>query len=159
MSSKSRDAASSSLTYPSSSYFEDCELGVAFVDSRVLSHPDGGKPAKAGKKERAALLAFVLETEGGTGSCLAKGFEAVLDFAEASQSERKVIIYIGDGGATCRGTNEVEALESICKQVTARNAGRAEIHAIGVGASKLGEAVLLYLTEQNDGTYTRLVTD
>jgi hypothetical protein len=137
---------------------EDAEFGVVLVDSGVRLHPEGKVPAKARSEEKAAALEFVLGAEGGAGSCPAKGFKAAIDFAKASRAERKVILYIGDGGGTCGGMPEPEYLELMCEDVTRRNRCGAEIHAIGVGAGLWGEAVLLYLTERNGGTYTRLVT-
>jgi hypothetical protein len=134
----------------------DDEFGIVFVAGDAIAHPGGGRPARAGNEEKSAASAFVLGAEGGHGSCLAAGFTAAFTFAEAARAGRKAIIYIGDGGGTCTGPEE-EYLERLCEEVTRRNAGRVAIHALGVNPSALGEAVLLYLTEKNGGTYTRLV--
>ena len=79
---------------------------------------------------------------------------SALSFAESSSGRRKVIVYIGDGGATCRGAPEEIAMEDAYDSFTRRNAGRAELHT--VGTSFWRESFLIFLSRKNDGTYTRI---
>jgi hypothetical protein len=136
---------------------DDGEFGIVFFDWQVLIYPDTARPAKAGMKEKADAAKWLLAIEDGNSSCPEKGFAAAMDFCEASSAKRKAIVYIGDGGGTCQGEKQADYLERMCEQVTRRNAGRVPIHAIGVDIGFIHEPILLYLTDQNGGTYTRLV--
>ncbi len=132
------------------------EFGVVLVDRKALQFPAGPAPAKADEAGKAGAREFLKAAGGGSGSCPLEGFHAALNFAERSSAQKKVVLYIGDGGGTCLLTEEIEYLELAFEAITKRNQQRVEIHALGVGALDRGEGFLLYLAEKNGGTYARL---
>ncbi|MCZ6795358.1 MAG: hypothetical protein O7J95_17265, partial [Planctomycetota bacterium] len=95
---------------------------------------------------------------GGSGSCPLAGFLVALAFLEGSPVQRHVIVYLGDGGGTCPGSNEQQYLQQTLQSVTQANGGRAEIHTIGVLMQGRGmqESFLRQLAEANGGRYRRI---
>ena len=84
----------------------------------------------------------------------------VLGLAESSSGERKVIIYVGDGGGTCGGGAPERAyLVETLQLVAEQNAGRAQINTIGVlmrSRPALNAEFLIDLAAANGGSYTRI---
>jgi HEAT repeat protein len=137
----------------------ESQFGIVLVDNRAVQHPAESTPARADGEGKEAALSFIDSAKGGSGSCPLVGFQKALDFAEKSTARRKVIVYIGDGGGTCGGVSESDYLEHTFETIAARNQGKVEIHALGVGTGGLLEGFLLYLSEKNGGTYTRLIRE
>ena len=94
---------------------------------------------------------------GGGGSCAQQGLLEALKFANQSVADRKVVIYVGDGGGYCHGANETEYLAQTLAVVKSQNVHRAQINAIGVLQIKdLSDQFLRRLTSQNGGSYTKV---
>ncbi len=81
---------------------------------------------------------------------------ATLEFVDFSPARRNVVIYVGDGGGTCDGTNEASYLERTVRETTEANNGRAQINTFGVLRSALRESFLIQLAELNGGIYTQV---
>ncbi len=132
------------------------EFGIIFFDQATgrLRFPDESTPARLDPDTRKRAVQFIRKADLGSGTCLKEGLMSTLSFAESSSARKKVIVYIGDGGATCRGDPEEIAMEDAYDSFTRRNAGRAELHT--VGTSFWRESFLIFLSGKNGGTYTRI---
>ena len=115
------------------SFPDGIQFGVCFVDSSLLKFPSGGTPADANPDMRAAGVAFVKTTPGGNGSCDIPGLLAAIDMARLASSKERIIFYVGNGGGTCRGNNELDYLAEMRRVVTEANAGTAQIHTVAPG--------------------------
>ncbi|MEM7235926.1 MAG: dockerin type I domain-containing protein [Planctomycetota bacterium] len=137
---------------------DDARFAAMFIDHSTTKFPEDGVPARVEPKALDAALEFIASATGGSGSCPIEGFESAFDYVERSSTKRHLIVYLGDGGGTCRGAIETDYLERMVETVTERNQGRAEIHAIGVlmgeGRARY-ETYLRELTERNGGRYRR----
>jgi hypothetical protein len=109
------------------------QFGVCFVDRNLLKFPQGGAPADGSSEMRAAGVAFVRNTSGGSGSCDIPGLLAAIDMARLATSKVRIIFYVGDGGGTCAGNNEADYLAEMRQVVTEANAGTAQIHTVASG--------------------------
>ena len=137
----------------------DASFGIVFFDTGVLKFPSTSElvPATTGNVESA--LAWLAGVSGGSGSCLDTGLFAGLEYFETSQAKRKAMIYVGDGGGTCRGENEADHLSRTVAQTTEMNGGQVQINAIGVlvgNSRQIQERMLMELAERNGGRYDRI---
>ncbi|MEM7235927.1 MAG: hypothetical protein AAF517_27415, partial [Planctomycetota bacterium] len=117
-----------------------------------------GEPARLDEESIEAAQEFLWGVLGGAGSCTTQAFEEVLGYVDRSPSDRHTVIYVGDGGGTCDGQREQPYLEAMVETVTTKNAGRADIHTIGVlmgGGRRFHEDLLLELARRNNGRYVR----
>ncbi len=138
-------------------FSEQMEFAVIFFDREILKWPDSGRPARAGPASKQAAIAWTRSVEGGGGSCAQQGLMEALKFANRSAADRKVVIYVGDGGGYCHGANELEYLAQTLAVVKSQNVHRAQINAIGVLRIKdVSDQFLRRLTSQNDGSYTKV---
>jgi hypothetical protein len=135
------------------------EFGIVFFDSGLLRFPVSGRAKKASATWKRAAAAWITTVGGGTGSCCREGLLAGLQFANSASARRKTLVYIGDGGGTCRGANESTYLENTLEVVRQRNSSRAQINTIGVimGTNRaMQERFLRQLASQTGGNYRRL---
>jgi hypothetical protein len=133
------------------------EFGVVFFDSSITRFPASGDPARATDSNKEAARDFIASITGGSGTCLKDGLFAGLDFADRSTAPRKVLVYLGDGGATCQGADEGAYRTETLAAVRDRNQGRVKINVLGVGSLVAGgEDFLRTLAAENGGTYTRI---
>ena len=101
---------------------------------------------------------FVESIDWGQGSCCHVGLLAGLECANQSEAQRKVLIYVGNGGGTCTGSDEPEYLEETLAAVTSLNTHGVEIHCIGiVSPSTQGRHFMHRLAWDNGGSYTEIV--
>lgn len=137
---------------------EDHQFGIVFFDSSVMKFPASGFPATANPAMKAAATSFVQSVPGGGGgSCVQQALLATLDMARASSARRDVLVYVGDGGGTCMGSDEVTYLQQTLSSVTEDNSGHAQILTVGVlNPSSLGEEFMKALAAQNSGVYARI---
>ena len=131
------------------------QFGIVFFDLGILKFPSNGRPTEASASMKASGMSWVKSVQGGRGSCCQQGLIEVLKFANQSSASRKVIVYVGDGGGTCNGSNEPNYLNQTLGIVKAQNYQRAQVNAIGVlmqgRASQ--EKFLKSLAAGNGGTY------
>jgi hypothetical protein len=137
---------------------ETSEFAVVFFDMGIVKFPSGESPALATQDMKESAVAFISGVPGGAGSCLKEGLLEGLRFALNSTSRQKVLIYVGDGGGTCRGQNEVVYLSQTIRLATEENGGRVQIDCIGVLMSgrMVQEQFLRELAAANGGTYRRV---
>jgi hypothetical protein len=130
------------------------QFGVCFVDRSLLKFPSGGTPADANPDMRAAGVAFVQNTSGGSGSCDIPGLLAAIDMARLASSQERVIFYVGDGGGTCSGQQEADYLVEMRRAVKEANAGIARIHTVATGPiTGLNEQHMKELAAENRGAF------
>ena len=81
-----------------------------------------------------------------------QGMREGLQYANLSSRKRKVICYVGDGGANCGGLAETVSV------ITAQNSQGSQINTIGVMMQGRGDAerYLKQLATSNNGTYRRI---
>ena len=129
-----------------------------FSDRNIQRFPVDGKPLLASQENKDAAIAFVDSRQAGSASCLLKGLTTALAFANSSTARRNVIIYMGDGGATCPGEGtQAQYTNRILTEVQAQNVKRHQINAIGIGtAASVNSAFLQQLVSQNGGTFRRV---
>ncbi len=135
------------------------EFGLVFFDAGLLRFPVSGRAVKANATWKKAAAAWISTIGEGAGSCCQEGLLAGLQFANSANARRKTIVYIGDGGGTCRGANETTYLENALEAVRRRNSNNAQINTIGVimGSNRpMQERFLRQLARQTRGNYRRL---
>jgi hypothetical protein len=138
-------------------FSDSVEFGVIFFDKSVLKFPQNGQPARATQPMKAAAITFVRSVAGGGGTCGQAGLSAALDMANQSSVQRKVIVYLSDGGGTCPGFDECTYLRQTLANITSKNWQRIPINTIAVlSLEKCGEEFLRGLATANGGTYTRI---
>ena len=96
---------------------------------------------------------------GGRGSCCQQGIVAALEYANKAAVQRKVVIYVGDGGGTCPGGgSEADYFRVTLGIVKGRNYQHAQINAIGVlmGNRSSQRDFLQKITRMNNGTYSEI---
>ena len=132
------------------------EFGIVFFDRGILKFPSGDTPAFATPGTVASAQDWILSVSGGAGSCVMQGLVQALKFANASSADKNVIIYVGDGGGTCAGSNELQYLRQTLAVVAATNTEEVIIHCIGVlSIRQAQESFLTELAEQNGGRFVR----
>jgi Mg-chelatase subunit ChlD len=140
-----------------SEFSDRTEFGVNFFDGGIQKFPQGGKPASGSQKQ--AAIGWVHGTQGGSGSCCQLGLVTALQYANQSTAQRKVVVYVGDGGGTCHGQNEDSYLQQTMTVVTSQNYQRVQINTIGVlmqGRQPKHFNFLKQLAAANGGTYTTI---
>ncbi len=126
------------------------ELGVVFSDRGVYRFPASGAVLRATRQHKNELKAAVSGMPGGGGSCPHRGLLVALEMAKDSRAERKLVVYMGDGGGTCQGGSEAEYLRQTLAEIQAKNGGEVVIHCVN---SKPGSRVHSdFLYELSDAT-------
>jgi hypothetical protein len=138
----------------------DTQFALVFFDADVLEFPASGRLTHASPETKSAARAWLDSVPGGSGSCVCKGLVAAIRTVNLSPSQRKVIVYVGDGGGTCSGGfQERSYLAHTLEVVTKENFERAEINTIGVlvnTGNSIQEAFLKNLAAANGGRYRRI---
>ena len=126
-------------------------FSVIFFDANVFRFPASPEPAVASSETKASAVNFINQIPGGFGTCGGLALHAALDAARLSGTRRKLIFYLSDGGATCRGLDEAEYWKTTIEQVTLANSGLARIYTFAFDSSALGQSFLKDLAERNGG--------
>jgi hypothetical protein len=133
------------------------QFGIFFFDANLLQFPSSGQPAEADQAMKQSAKSFVDGTPGGAGTCGLKAIQAALQMANRSKSNRKVIVFLSDGGGHCMGAEEAQYLSKVLSTVSSINFQRVKINTIGVlNLSTLGEQFMRNLATMNGGTYTKI---
>jgi len=130
------------------------EFGIAFYDRGLRKFPTSGRPMTADASGKSAGVSFVSSTQCGSGTCVKLGLMACLEFANFSSAKRNVIIYLGDGGTTCPGSNPSQYAQTTLTEVKSKNSRRAQINSIHVGTDD--SSFSKQLATQNGGTFTQI---
>lgn len=142
-----------------SKFTRGVDFGVVFFDRSVCKFPTSTQPARATGKNKKEAIEFINRISRGNASCMYKGLREALNFASRSKGKRKVIFYLGDGGGTCSGSNELTYLRNTVDQITEENEGLVKIHCVGIrmgNSRKMQEKYLVQLAEQNNGCYLKV---
>lgn len=142
-----------------SEFLPKTQFAVVFFDAAIKKFPANGRPADANPSMKEAALSWIANMRGGSGSCIMEGLREALQYANLATAKRKVIVYYGDGGGTCHGSNERTYLQTMVTTITAQNYQRARIDVIAVlmgGQRQLQESFLKALTAANGGTYREI---
>ncbi len=135
------------------------EFAVVFLDSNIQKFPPSGRPAQASPGIKSAALSWVSGIPGGSGSCMMQGIREALQFSNLSSAKRKVVVYVGDGGGTCRGANEAQYLREMLSTITAANYQRIQINCIGVlmdSSRAMHRNYMKQLAAANGGSYREI---
>jgi hypothetical protein len=144
-----------------SEFSERTQFAVNFFASEVDKFPPDQLPVEATPQQKQAALAFISGIQVGGGSCCQKGLLEALRYANVCSAKRKVIIYVGDGGGTCRssGLDEASYQAQTLQLVQTQNYQRVIINTVGVlmhTQQPFHEQFLKTLAQQNGGTYRRI---
>ena len=152
------DRAKREISRNISEFSTKTQFAVIFFDAAIKKFPASGRPAEANPGMKGAALSWVANMRGGRGSCMMEGVREALQFANLATAKRKVIVYVGDGGGTCNGSNETNYLRQMVGTITAQNYQRVQINCIGVMMSGRAtqESFLKALAAANGGTYRQL---
>ncbi len=132
-------------------------FGLCFFDRGILKFPASGRATEASPAMKAAAMNWVQTVRGGSGSCCQEGLMTALAFANSAPSQRRVVVYVGDGGGTCKGANESTYLQTTLSAVKSQNYNRAQVNTIGVlNVGPLQDQFLRALATSNNGTYTKI---
>ncbi len=132
-------------------------FGLCFFDKGLLKFPASGRATEANPAMKAAAMNWVQTVRGGGGSCCQEGLITALTFANSAPSQRRVVVYVGDGGGTCKGANESTYLQTTLSVVKSQNYNRAQVNAIGVlNIGNIQDQFLRNLATSNNGTYTKV---
>ena len=135
----------------------ETEIGIVFFDRGIVKFPASGRPVKMTSAIKASATNFVQSIPGGGGSCVKEGLIEGLLYANLSSADRKVLLYVGDGGGTCNGSNKQEYLSSTLSVVRSQNFQMAQINTIGVlQINNLRDEFLRALSNSNYGTYRKI---
>jgi hypothetical protein len=86
-----------------------------------------------------------------------QGMTTGLQFANKASSQRRVVIYVGDGGGTCKGADEGQYHKQTLSIVKGQNYNKAQVNCIGVlqvGSSQ--RQFLQSMARMNNGTYSEI---
>lgn len=151
--------AKQEITRNVSEFSEKTEFGIVLFWSTITKYPTSGRPVAANAGSKQAAISWLAGQQGGTGSCMMEGLREALQMANMSAAKRKVVVYVGDGGGTCNGSNEQDYLRKMVSTITAQNYQRAQVNTIGVmmGTSRqMQESFMKQLSAANNGTYRRI---
>lgn len=133
------------------------QFGIVFFDRSITKYPSSGRPAESTPSMKAGALNWLNSVPGGGGSCAQEGLVQAMQFANFATSQRRVVVYVGDGGGTCNGADEANYLRQTVSIIKAQNYQRAQVNAIGVlDVDANGEQFMRSLAASNGGSYTRI---
>ena len=151
------DRAKAEVKKNISEFSDRVQFGVIFFDTQILKFPSNGQPAEADQAMKQSAKGFVDGTPKGAGTCGLKALQAALQMANKAKSNRKVIVYLSDGGGTCEGADEAQYLNKCLSTTASMNFQRVKINTIGVlNLTTLGEQFMRKLASMNGGTYTKI---
>jgi hypothetical protein len=142
-----------------SEFSNKTQFGIVFFAADISKFPSSGRPVEANPGMKSAAMSFISGIPGSSGSCMLQGLREALQFANLASVKRKVLVYVGDGGGTCMGSNEQTYLQQMVGQVTSQNYQRVQINCVGVlmGESRtMQENFMKQLCAANGGTYRRI---
>ncbi len=135
----------------------EVQFGIVFFDRGITKFPSSGRPADASAAMKAAAINYIQSVPGGGGSCVQQGLVEGLLFANLSTADRKVLLYVGDGGGTCNGANEQSYLNQTLSLVKSQNFQRTQVNSIGVlDLGNVQENFLQALSHMNYGVYRKI---
>ena len=117
-------------------FSEGNEFVVIFFDRSLLQYPEDGIPVRATPEEKDAATSWIASVPGGGGTCPEQALSAALIALRQSAAAGKRIIYLGDGGATCAGSNQQVMMERTLATVAAQNTEGVIIHAVYIGVTR-----------------------
>jgi len=133
------------------------QFGVFFFGTDIVKFPSNGQPAEADMAMKQSGRSFVDGTPAQNGTCGLKALQAAIQMANQAKSNRKVIVYLSDGGGTCQGGDEAQYLQKTLSTVASLNFQRIKVNTIGVlNLTPLGEQFMRKLASMNGGTYTKI---
>ena len=97
-----------------------------------MKYPSSGTPVDANSGQKQGAIGWVMGVPGGGGSCVMQGMTTGLQFANKASSQRRVVIYVGDGGCTCKGADEGQYHKQTLSIVKGQNYNKAQVNCIGV---------------------------
>lgn len=139
---------------------EFTELAVIFFSVKPSVWPATRVPQAATPWRKAEAKAFLATIQAEGNTCPIPALLEGLSVAQASQKDRKVLVYLSDGGGTCPSgshRSEAEYLEDTLRITAQRNHGEVAINTIGIcSPPALNERFLQRLASENGGTYARI---
>jgi len=133
------------------------QFGLVCFDQSSWYFPPKKSPAPATAEMRAAAAQFLDRLHCGGGSCVKQALLMALEMARDSTARQKAIVYIGDGGGTCYGQDELTYLQDTLESITCDNAGTARVYAMCVlDPHPIHEEFLQTLAARNGGEYCRM---
>jgi len=134
------------------------EFGIVFFDTEIVQFPSNGVPTRADSATKFEAARFIGSIWGGSGSCCLPGLAAGLELAARSRAERKLLIFVGDGGGTCQGAIESVYLREARREIEASNTSGVEIHCMDMLSHwAFNVDFMRKLAWDNGGSYTRIV--
>ena len=138
-------------------FAERVQFGIVFFDANVMKFPASGMPTEATAGMKASAISWVESVPNGWGTCCQQGIAEAIQMVNRSSVQRKVLVYLGDGGGTCPGADEATYLQQTLAAVTALNFQRIQINTIGIlNPGPINEDFMRRLAAQNGGTYHRV---
>jgi Mg-chelatase subunit ChlD len=151
------DIARSEVIKNIQQFSQRVEFGITFFSNNAVKFPNSSFPAAASPSAKKLAIGWIGSIEPIGTSCVKDGIEEAITFAMHSSAIRNVIIYVGDGGGTCRGGDEPSYLAKTLQFVRANNIRRAQINAIGIRVEDLmNDQFLRNLTIIGNGEYVKL---
>ncbi|MDO8508548.1 MAG: VWA domain-containing protein [Nanoarchaeota archaeon] len=133
------------------------QFGIVDFDTNVQSYPNSNSLLDANPANKSNAISYINSIQGSQGSCCEEALLKGIRMINSSNSPRRVVNYVGDGGGTCKGANEAEYLQRSVKTVTSANFKRAQINSIQVlDSQNLNEEFLKNLASANKGTYVKI---
>ena len=132
------------------------EFGIVFFHAETTAFPPNKRPAKATKSMKAAAIQMVKSTSASNKStCVLAGLTDALTMANRSSVERRSIVFMSDGKATCAGEDPVGYIKKTFSQTRNLNSKRIPIHTVGIGFEVI-EYFLKKISNESGGSYRRL---
>ena len=150
------EALQRELTRVITEFSTSMEFGIVFFHEEATVFPSSRRPAKATPGMKRSAISLVRSTAPSNRStCFLSGLREALRMANLSSAERRSVVFMSDGKATCIGEDSVTYVQQTLSEVKALNAKRSAINTVGVGFEVI-EHFLKSLAEQNGGRYQRL---
>lgn len=150
------EALQAELTRVVTEFSSAMEFGIVFFHEEATVFPGTKRPARASPAMKQAAIAMVKGTSASDQStCFLSGLREALRMANRCTVQRKTIIFMSDGKATCTGEDTVTYVQKTLSEVKGLNTKKATINTVGIGFEVI-EYFLKSLAEQNGGRYERL---
>ena len=151
------DIAKREVTRNIAEFSARVQFGIVFFDANLLKYPSSGQPVDANSGQKQGAIGWVMGVPGGGGSCVMQGMTTALQFANKASAQRRVVIYVGDGGGTCKGADEGQYHKQTLAIVKGQNYNNAQVNCIGVlqvGSSQ--RQFMQSMSRMNNGTYSEI---
>ena len=151
------DIAKREVTRNIAEFSSRVQFGIVFFDANLLKYPSSGQPVDANSGQKQGAIGWVMGVPGGGGSCVMQGMTTGLQFANKASSQRRVVIYVGDGGGTCKGADEGQYHKQTLAIVKGQNYNKAQVNCIGVlDISTNRRQFMQAMSRMNSGTYSEI---